>query len=484
MTTVGQVRTRAAALREQLGFPVLDGDGHVIEPMPLFVEFVRDHGRGDLVDALPFLTRRGDDPQPDLSADDRRRAGIYPAFWSVPAEADYYATVSSPRRYHDRLPEAGIDFSVLYPTIGLSFPQILVDDHRVSICRLYNEFMAEQYRPYRDRFTVAAAIPMHTPAEAIAALEHAKGLGAKVALIPSFVRRPMPGQPWPPEDPLATHRNPVFTSTGWVDTYGIDSAHDYDPVWAKAIELGFPLAAHSHAIGFSDRSSVSVYMFNQIGSFSTAGSNLAKSLFFGGVAHRFPDLRLALLEGGASEGVRLFTSFVSVWKKRGRPGIGRLDPSNIDRELLGRLLAEADPRTARHDPEAFLGVTGLSAGPHDEFAAAHVTSVEDIRDQWCNCFAWGCEGDDPLVGLAFDPKVTPLGARVPAIFGSDIGHWDVPEFDCPLEEAYELVEDGILDEASLRDFLFVNPVRFYGSPNPDFFAGTSIEGPARAELRR
>jgi hypothetical protein len=73
---------------------------------------------------------------------------------------------------------------------------------------------------------------------------------------------------------------------------------------------------------------------------------------------------------------------------------------------------------------------------------------------------------------------------VPAIFGSDIGHWDVPEFDCPLEEAYELVEDGILDDAAFRDFVFGNPVRFYGSLDPDFFVGTAIEHHAREELRR
>ena len=78
-------------------------------------------------------------------------------------------------------------------------------------------------------------------------------------------------------------------------------------------------------------------------------------------------------------------------------------------------------------------------------------------------------------GVAFDPRVTPLGALVPAFFASDLGHWDVPEFDEPLEEAFELVERGILDADQLRDFLFVNPVRFYGSLNPEFFAGTAIE---------
>ena len=60
---------------------------------------------------------------------------------------------------------------------------------RTTLCRLYNEFMADQYRAYGDRFTVAALIPMNSPEEAIGALEHAKALGSKVGLIASHVHR-------------------------------------------------------------------------------------------------------------------------------------------------------------------------------------------------------------------------------------------------------------------------------------------------------
>ena len=82
--------------------------------------------------------------------------------------------------------------------------------------------------------------------------------------------------------------------------------------------------------------------------------------------------------------------------------------------------------------------------------------------------------------MAFDRRVAPLGALVPAIFASDLGHWDVPDFDEPLEEAYELVERGILDADSLRAFVFTNPLRFYSSLDPEFFKGTAIESEAAA----
>ena len=49
------------------------------------------------------------------------------------------------------------------------------------------------------------------------------------------------------------------------------------------------------------------------------------------------------------------------------------------------------------------------------------------------------------------------------MFSSDIGHWDVPDMAGILVEAWELVEDGLIDEADFREFVFANPVRFYHS---------------------
>ena len=49
-----------------------------------------------------------------------------------------------------------------------------------------------------------------------------------------------------------------------------------------------------------------------------------------------------------------------------------------------------------------------------------------------------------------------------------------------LEEAYELVERGLLGEDEFRDFVFANPAGFYTSANPHFFRGTRIEREAGA----
>jgi hypothetical protein len=43
------------------------------------------------------------------------------------------------------------------------------------------------------------------------------------------------------------------------------------------------------------------------------------------------------------------------------------------------------------------------------------------------------------------------------------------------EEAYELVEHGVLSEADFRDFVFTNPTTLWTGMNPDFFRGTIVE---------
>jgi len=71
--------------------------------------------------------------------------------------------------------------------------------------------------------------------------------------------------------------------------------------------------------------------------------------------------------------------------------------------------------------------------------------------------------------------MNPFGVRLRAIFSLDIGHWDVPDMKEVLEEASELVEEGVLTEADFRGFVFTNPVTLWTGVNPDFFKGTVVE---------
>jgi hypothetical protein len=44
------------------------------------------------------------------------------------------------------------------------------------------------------------------------------------------------------------------------------------------------------------------------------------------------------------------------------------------------------------------------------------------------------------------------------------------------EEAYELVEHGVIREQDFRDLVFTNAAEFWTSTNRDFFKGTLVEG--------
>jgi hypothetical protein len=77
-----------------------------------------------------------------------------------------------------------------------------------------------------------------------------------------------------------------------------------------------------------------------------------------------------------------------------------------------------------------------------------------------------------------------LGARINAIYSSDIGHFDVVDMRDPLPQAFELVGDGLITESDFHDFVFGNAVRLWGTQNPRFFEGTAVARDAAALLRR
>src|SRR5438270_342400 len=72
-----------------------------------------------------------------------------------------------PGLLYERLDDLGLDFCVVYPTAALGWYRLPSEKHRRALCRAYNTFTAEQFRPYNDRIIPAAIIPMYSPEEAI-----------------------------------------------------------------------------------------------------------------------------------------------------------------------------------------------------------------------------------------------------------------------------------------------------------------------------
>jgi hypothetical protein len=145
----------------------------------------------------------------------------------------------------------------------------------------------------------------------------------------------------------------------------------------------------------------------------------------------------------------------------------------------GDIVAALEKRDGWPDPDAVLtgGLAEL-----DDYAACRIERKEDWHDLFVTPFYFGCEADDRINAWAFNRRVNPFGARLNAIFGSDISHFDVPDMCEVLPKAYELVEDGVITSDDFRDFTFANAVRLWGEVNPRFFEGTAVEKEAATVL--
>ena len=118
----------------------------------------------------------------------------------------------------------------------------------------------------------------------------------------------------------------------------------------------------------------------------------------------------------------------------------------------------------------------------DDYSRCKVSAKEDIKELFVPRFYFGCEADDPVNPWAFNRNANPLRARLNALFSSDVGHFDVTDMTEVVEEAYELVEHGLISEDDFREFTFTNAASLHTALNPDFFKGTSVEGYANAVM--
>jgi predicted TIM-barrel fold metal-dependent hydrolase len=473
-------KSRSAEIRARLNHPIIDSDGHTVEFFPAFLDVFKEVAGSKIVDRYVEEGGLGRSMRWYVASPKQRleRRMTRPAWWGLPMKNTLdRVTASIPKLLYERLDEIGLDFAVLYPTMGLGAPHIDDEELRRAACRAFNVYNSGVFREYSDRLTAAACIPMHTPQEAIEELEFAvRELGMKAIMMAGYVARAVPAHP--------------NDHSYWLDTFCLDSAYDYDPVWAKCVELGVPPTFHSATQGLGFRASVNNYMYNHIGHFAAAGEGLCKALFFAGVTNRFPQLKFGFLECGVGWACSLYSDLIGHWKKRNRAGMENYNPANLDREMFvdlchryggelvkGKLDSPETRRIAMLGIHAFSGASDEDPRELDDFAQTGVTQPADIPGLFVPNFYFGCEADDPINAWAFDAKRNPYGARLRAVFSSDIGHWDVPDMREVAEEAHELADDGIITEEDFRDFVFTNPARLWTDMNPNFFKDTVVEGP-------
>ena len=474
MTTKTAERETGADIRARLDHPIIDGDGHTQECAFAMEDFLKEVA-GNSLDKVWQDFRNPPGPR-------RLRT----TFWNVPsgpASIDR-AMAMLPRLRKERCELAGIDYSIVYTTMGLGLIGHPNDEFRRACCRALNNMNADLYMSadVRAHMTPAAVIPMHTPEEGIAELEYAVNeLGYKTAMIPSHVTLPV--------SEVTDQAPEVARYTSHMHSYTVDALHDYDPFWAKCVELGVSVGGHSSPRGGGGpRNSASSYVFNHLGSFAAGGEFLCRSLFMGGVTRRFPTLKVAFLEGGVAFAADLYASIVEAWEKRNIDTIMTyLDPKQLDMDLMVEMFGKygndyLTPERMRGYRSTHNARDDEPEGTYDEFKACEIKQKQDIYDLFVPNFYFGCEADDRLNAIAFNSDLNHMNARLNATFGSDIGHWDVLDSTHVLNEAYELVDDGLMSEDDFRDFTFTNNVTLHAGMNPDFFKGTVVEDAAAAVM--
>lgn len=470
-------RTVAAKLRTSLDHPVIDVDGHHLEFLPALDEYLRERMGSQLFEAWLKKERSVSLPFTERKMHRTAQTGWWTA---APAtQPEDRAAAALPRLLRERMGDLGIDFMILYTSVGLGTLIDPRDEIRRAFCWALNEFYADNYLAYSDRLTPAGIIPMYTPEEALNELDHCHALGLKVVQLPHGVPRPIP---------FVYRTNPdLYPRIHWLDTYGVDSAFDYDPVWQRLVHLGFAATFHghsSHAASTKSSRSITNYVFNHLGAHAGMMQELCKSLLLGGVTRRIPELSLAFLEGGVHWASGLLNDFIEHWEKRNAESIKQYDPRQLDVEMMQQFFRKWGGDLVKGQVLDNIqlvygnrreGLFGDISEPEcrDDFIQCDIRAVSDIAKLFANLY-FGCEADDAMVGFAYHPS-NALRLKLGAMFSSDYGHWDAGRADQLLPRSYSLVERGFLSAEDFRSFTADNAIRLHGMANPRFWNGTLVQ---------
>jgi predicted TIM-barrel fold metal-dependent hydrolase len=459
----GHAELSGREIRAGLDHPVVDADAHIVECNFIADDYVREIGG-------PDIFRRWMSRPPTNGVTKQmwwgQPSGIHTADRAMSMLPKYFAT---------RMDDCGIDFAHMLSTLGIPTLYIRDEEVRQVGCRALNTMFADMFKDVADRIRPVALVPTFTPQEAIRELEYAVlELGHKAIMIGTEIRLPYP---------QAASLSPEVSGIAerW-QSIAIDAPHDYDPFWQRCVDLKVAPLCHTSLIGAQHRRSPNNYVFNHLGMFAQGSEHFCRALFMGGVTKRFPNLNFGLLEGGVAWAMTLLNDIVEHFEKRNPEHLlEHLDPSKIDMELFvglfekfgdSRLTAarirETPIRLSEKKPPTML----------NEFGASGMTEIDDLKDLFCKNFYFGCEADDRMISVAFNRKLSPVGQKLKATFGSDIGHWDVIDATTILGEAYGLVDAGLITRDDFRDFTWTNPVSLHLGMNPDYFKGTRVEAEA------
>lgn len=178
-----------------------------------------------------------------------------------------------PQEWGRFLDETGIACSVLYPTFGLAVGRFVAEHWAIAACRAYNTWLYEKFTSKNSRLKGMALLPIQDVEAAVAELHRGvKEFGMVGGMLPS-------------------------NGEGIKDHLG---AKIYWPIYEEAEKLGCCLAVHVGSLHHLGMDGFSTYFPVHALGHPFGIAIQAAGILFHGVFDKFPKVRVAFLEGGAT----------------------------------------------------------------------------------------------------------------------------------------------------------------------------------------
>ncbi len=314
-------------------FSVIDVDSHLTEPPDVWTARVPASKR----DQVPHIERI--DGQDTWYANGERLGA--PGYYSM-AGHDGIMPASIPQTY-DEIPaamydgkarlqfldEQGIQAQVLYPNVGgfgNGYFLRLGDRELVAQCVMaYNDFLTDWTSADPDRLVAITALPFWDVELSVAEMRRCHEAGHKAV---NFCNQPQ------------DYGMPPLAHSHW------------DPIWAAAQELGISVSFHvgggSMGTQFVDTAEMGwMTNFAKVSSLIFMDNmRCIGDLIFGGVCHRFPNLKFVSVESGVGWLPSALETFDWQWRNGGvrleHPEYDLLPSEYFRRQIYGCFWFERD----------------------------------------------------------------------------------------------------------------------------------------------
>ena len=258
------------------GFKVIDGDGHMQEPLDIWDTYLEPQFR-DRIKVVSAIGRIFHEMAPcEVSPEGSIGKRPQSTFAHVPElyGESYESWWSLETRLHD-MDREGIDIMVGFPTngLGITSPTITDPVFKAALCRAYNDWAADYCAGDPKRVMFVATISVLDIAVAVREIE-------RVAAMPGIaaIMLPDPGQ-----------------SLLW-------NSPDYDPIWSALVHADLAACFHGGTTQFSmfgPWTSHGLAAVSHSISFPVDTMLAMGSVIFGGVFDRHPTLRAGFYEANA-----------------------------------------------------------------------------------------------------------------------------------------------------------------------------------------